>query len=232
VLLLKMGLLPRIWHYGFALAMPAFVSGIYLFLRRLPAMLEKRFSVPALPFRMIAALLLLVGFVNLFNRSQGIYAAKNLPVGHGSDQVITYSRQNDVGIGAYAALGWMDRYVPTNATVCVLPEGVMFNYLSRRVNPTPCLDWNPTMLAFFGQDQMTALFENNPPDYVLLVSSDSFIFGVDYFGRDPRNGADLMRWIEKHYATAVLIGSEPLQDEHFGIKILKKTAPIVVAAPR
>ena len=81
------------------------------------------------------------------------------------------------------------------------------------------------MLAFFGPEKTAALFEENPPDYVVLVSSDSFIFGVNYFGHDPRNGADLMQWIDRHYTTAVLIGNEPFQDEHFGIKILKKVGP-------
>jgi hypothetical protein len=40
-LLAKLGFFCRIWHYGFALAMPAFVSGIYLLLWALPRQLEQ-----------------------------------------------------------------------------------------------------------------------------------------------------------------------------------------------
>ena len=35
------------------------------------------------------------------------------------------------------ALSWIQNNVPPNATLAVLPEGAMINYLSRRVNPTP-----------------------------------------------------------------------------------------------
>ena len=69
---------------------------------------------------------------------------------------------------------------------------------------------------------MTAAFEKNPPDYVVLVERDASQFGTGYFGHDPRNGLEVMQWIEKNYATAILIGSEPLQNGNFGIKILKR----------
>ena len=49
--------------------------------------------------------------------------------------------------------------VPPDATLAVLPEGAMINYLSRHVNPTPCLVWVPPVMAVFGQTNMAAAFE-------------------------------------------------------------------------
>ena len=40
-LLAKLGFFPRIWHYGFALAMPAFAGAVYLFVWLLPMLLNK-----------------------------------------------------------------------------------------------------------------------------------------------------------------------------------------------
>jgi hypothetical protein len=224
VLLLKLGLFPRIWHYGFALAMPAFVSTVYLLLWLLPLLLKIKFQVPARLFRVTVWLVLLIGFGNLSLQSEKFYAAKNLAVGHAGDRIIAFGPGgNSVEARTTeAALAWIETNVPPDATLAALPEGTMINYLSRRINPTPDLDWNPTMFTVFGQEKMTADFEKNPPDYILLVEWKSYEFDVGYFGHYPGYGVELMQWIEKNYASVKLFGSEPLQSGLFGIKIMKR----------
>jgi hypothetical protein len=225
VLLAKLGLFPRVWHYGFALAMPAFVSSIYLLFRLLPVLLEKKFGVPAGQFRIVVGTVLLIGFANLFDQSQLLYERKKLPLGTGSDEVITYlptdAGQGEKSQALYAAVLWTEKYMPPDATLAILPEGITLNYLTRHVNPTGGLDWNPTMFTVFGQDTMTAAIENHAPDYIFLVEWDSSEFKVGYFGSSPEYGQALMDWIHKNYKTQVLIGNEPLKDGRFGIKILK-----------
>jgi hypothetical protein len=225
VLLLKLGLFPRIWHYGFALAMPAFVSAIYLLLWLLPRLLENKFQVPACPFRATVWLVLLIGFGSLFFQSEKFYTSKNLAVGQASDRIMAFGPQgNSVEARTTkAALAWIETNMPPAATIAVLPQGVIVNYLSHRINPTPCLDWNPTMFTVFSQEKMTAAFEKNPADYLLLVEWKTYEFGIGYFGHYPGYGVELMRWIEKNYAPVKLFGSEPLQKNGlFGIKILKR----------
>jgi hypothetical protein len=218
VLLLKLGLFSRIWHYGFALAMPAFVSAVYLLLWLLPRLLENKFQVPARLFRATVWLVLMIGFGNLFFQSEKFYASKNLAVGEGNDRIMAFGPQgNSVEARTtQAALSWIETNVPPDATLAALPQGVIVNYLSRRINPTPDLDWNPTMLTVFGQEKMTAAFEKNPPDYVLLVEWNAY-------------GVELMRWIDKNYQPVQLFGSEPLKNGLFGIKILKRNS---VAPPQ
>jgi hypothetical protein len=228
-LLSKLGLLPRVWHYGFALAMPAFVSSIYLLFHLLPGLLEERFGVPAKSFRIMVGVVLLIGFANLFDQSQLIYARKSLPLGAGGDEIITYNSndpsQSEKSQGFYAALLWTEKYMPRDATMVALPEGIMLNYLTRHVNPTPCLDWNPNYFTVFGQDTITDACEQHPPDYIFLVDWDSSEFGAGNFGSTPDYGQALMQWIQKNYKTQILIGHEPLKDGRFGIKILKRIAP-------
>jgi hypothetical protein len=226
----KLGLLPRIWHYGFVLAMPAFVSSIYLLFRLLPALLETKYGVPAGQFRILVGAVLLIGFANLFDQSQLIYARKSLPLGAGGDKIITYNPadpdQGETSQAFYAAVLWTEKYMPPDATLAILPEGVTLNYLTRHVNPMGGMDWNPTMFTVFGQGTMTDAVEKNAPDYIFLVEWDSSEFKVGYFGSSPDYGQALMQWIQKNYQTQVLIGHEPLKDGRFGIKILKRKSMV------
>ncbi len=230
VRLAKLGLLPRIWHYGFVLAMPAFVSSVYLLFWLLANLGERAFQIPVRPFRIMVGLVLVVGYYNLFNGSQSLYEQKSLPLGEGGDKILTYNLNSDQSQAICTALLWSEKYIPAKATLAALPQGVMFNYLTRHVNPTPGLDWNPTMFTVFGQERMTAAFEKNPPDYIFIVEWDSSDFGVGYFGSSPDYGQGLMQWIQKNYAPQVLIGHEPLKDGRFGIKILKRL-PVLGMAP-
>ena len=85
-----MGVFPRIWHYGFVLAMPAFVSAVYLFLWMLPALLEKKWAVPARLFRATALLVLMIGFASLFWASWKSYHSQSLVLSSGKDKILTF----------------------------------------------------------------------------------------------------------------------------------------------
>jgi hypothetical protein len=222
-LLAKLGLFCRIWHYGFALAMPAFVAAIYLLHWLLPLLLE-RYRVHRGLFRTGIGLTLGVGFVFLFGQSELRYRQKNLPVGFGGDQILAFDAKIiPTGAAMETALDWLSTNAAPNATLAVLPEGIMLNYLSRRTNPTRYCVWNPAEEEAFGQDNMTAAFTNGSPDIVMLVERDASEYGVKPFGQEPRFGLDLMRWLENNYEPVALIGHEPLQrDGQFGIKILRK----------
>ncbi len=224
-LLAKLGLFPRIWHYGFALAMPAFVSSVYLLLWLLPVLLQTRFGVPARRFRAMTGLVLLIGFASLFDQSQLIFAQKTQPIGNGGDKMVTDNLASEKSQAICAALAWTEKNMPANATLAVVPEGVMLNYLTRRVNPTPCLFWDPNALAVFGQSNMTAAFEKNPPDYIFIIDRDFSEFGVGNFGASPDFGLGLIQWVQKNYQTEAVIGNQPLKNGLFEIKIMKRFPP-------
>lgn len=225
-LLAKLGLFSRVWHYGFALAMPAAVTAIYLLFWLMPEVLDRKFDVDPRPFRLAVWLALLIGFGILFHDSETWYVAKTFAVGQGGDRMLAFDpRLNPAGAGVRLCLSWIEKNVPREGTLAVLPEGTTINYLSRRINPTPCLDWSPTMLTVFGQAGMTAAFENHPPDYICLVERDTSEFGVGYFGHSPGYGVELMQWIGNHYRPVYLIGHEPLQNGLFGIQLLKRLSP-------
>ena len=226
-LLAKLGFCTRISHYGFALAMPAFAGAVYLFVWLLPRLLEQRCQVRFQAFHATAGLVLLTGFVHLFLRSESNYLQKNVPVGRDGDQLMTYEPSVNPFHGrAEIALAWVQKNVPPQATLAVLPEGVMINYLSRHVNPTPCLVWVPPVMAVFGQTNMNAAFEKNSPDYVAIIARNSSEFGVGYFGYYRGYGTDLMQWVDNHYDRVYPVnptdqstsGNQPF----FGLQIMKR----------
>ena len=235
VLLAKLGFFTRISHYGFALAMPAFAGAVYLLVWRLPMWLEQKYRVRFHGFRITTCLVLLVGFVRLFLSSESYYRLKNVPVGNGGDKIMAYGPATDPFHGnVETALSWVEKNVPPDATLAVLPEGAMINYLSRRVNPTPCLVWVPPVMAVYGQANMTAAFEKNSPDYVLIIARTTTEFGVGFFGYARHYGTDLKQWIDDHYDRVYPVpdpaGESPPGSPFFAeLQILKRRPPALPA---
>ena len=231
-LLFKLGLFSRIWHYGFVLGMPGFLCGIYLLLWLLPRELE-RFQVRPALLRCVLCLPLLVGLGKLTSHSLRAYAWKTVPIGQGADEMRTFNLQfRPEGVGAAMALRWLETNAPPQATLAVLPTGVMINYLSRRTNPTRYPVWAPPEMAAFGQQKMTDDFIKHSPDYVILVGMRFDEFGEKYFGEETRFGGYLVKWINANYQPKLLIGDDWLQTGQFGIRILQKAPAQGLSGPR
>jgi hypothetical protein len=232
VLLGKLGFFSRIWHYGFALAMPAFASSVYLLLWLAPLELEN-YGIRRQALRCVVCSGLAVGFLVLASQSEVIYHYKTLAVGCGRDRILSPGpNQSPTGIAVRRALEWIQTNVPQDASLAVLPEGVMLNYLSRRTNPTRHFVWNPAELETFGEEKMEADFKENNPDFIVLVHRTNAEFGVGLFGQEKEFGLNLMNWIKQNYDPVYLIGEEPLQEpSSFGVKIMKKRAAKLERAP-
>jgi len=221
-LLAKLGFFCRIWHYGFALAMPAFVSGIYLLLWALPEQLERCGVRPVL-FRGLLWLMLLPGLTRLTQSSLKLYSDRTLPIGSGADTILAFNPHfRPIDADVTAAWRWVETNLPPSATLAVLPQGAMLNYLSRHTNPCGYVAWNPPELAAFGQDKMTGAFIAHSPDYVIELFINYGEYDEPIFGQEKRFGLEVQQWIDAHYQQVQLIGHDWLKDGQFGIKILKK----------
>ena len=224
-LLAKLGLYCRIWHYGFVLAMPAFLLGVYLLLKLLPQELERR-GVPSEKLRSLCAALLAIGLLQLILGSKYIYQKKTIPVAGGADLLWTFPpEEQPEGAGLALADAWLQTNSPANSTLAVLPQGAMLNFLLRRDNPARYVRWNPPELAAFGQSNMTRVFEEHPPDYVATLGLDNGEFGARFLGDTPAFGQELMQWIAAHYEPACSIGDDWTKTGRFGVKISKRKDP-------
>jgi len=186
------------FHYGFALAMPATLVAVAGALSWWPQALERRGGSRAVAR---AALLPVVGlfiFVHLYIFGSWYSPArKTTLVGSGPDAF----RADPPGDRRGAALDLMLRQLavlPADATLVVVPEGVMINYLARRENPTPYLSFMPPEVAMFGQTRMLAALDGTAPDYVIVSRVAGLKeYGYEQFGQDF--GREILRWVHAHY---------------------------------
>ena len=222
VLLGKMALNPRLYQYGFYLAMPATLVLVCGVLWAIPSALRARWG-GGLVFRAGAGGLVVAAVVFYLERSNQFYREKDFVVGEGGDAILDYRPRIEPRAEAVRqALQRVETLVPPDGTLVAMPEGVMINYLTRRANPTPYTTFMPTELAVYGEPAVLASLKATPPDYVLLVHKDTREFGVGYFGADPRYGTQIMEWVRSQYDPIEVIQHEPLVSRRFGIKIMKR----------
>jgi hypothetical protein len=108
-------------------------------------------------------------------------------------------------------VAWVERNVPPDGTLVVMPEGVVVNYLARRRNPTRHLNFVPPEVEIFGEDAILADLRAAPPDFVALVHRDTReyrlpLFGIDYARR-------LRDWVHDEHRLATRAGAVPLRPD-------------------
>jgi hypothetical protein len=136
--------------------------------------------------------------------SHNIRADQTEPVGAGRDQFYSTSRTID---GTGALVNWASEQLshsPTNATVIVLPEGTMINYLSRRQTVEPGWMRGDHEIELLRQMRL------KPPDAVVLISRNLSEFGMGRFGTPGNFGHDIWTWVSDNYVIAARLGGDPL----------------------
>ncbi len=218
-LMLKEILNVRIYHYGFALSMPATLVAVCVLSDWIPRWVRKSGGSPAAFLALAGAIWLATVCVHLRAVNARI-AAKTVPVGTGKDAFFADSR----GTFVAAALKEIEARLSPVQTLAVLPEGAMLNYLSRRGNPTMYGSTLPADIILFGEERILGSLVGEPPDAVLLVHRDASEFGYPFFGRDYAKG--LASWVRMNYRPTWKLGAVPFVSERYGILLLEqKDAP-------
>lgn len=217
-LLLKIVLNARIYHYGFGLAMPAFLTLVAWLIHSVPARLGRRGGAGIVFRAATAAVLVALVFAQL-QISASFFRNKIYRVGRGADAFLADAR----GLFVQAILMHIERHARPSGTLAVLPEGIMVNYLSRRTNPTGYGTYMPDGFRFFGGERpFLAAYQRRPPDIIVLVSRDASEHGARLFGRDY--AVATMHWIRENYTPVTQVGADPLSGRGFGMLLLKRSA--------
>jgi hypothetical protein len=218
VLLGKIILNVHVFHYGFALAMPATLITIAALLCWIPSAIDQRGGNGGV-FRATTLAVLTIAIFAHLHAQQSYFRWKIHPVSQGADLILSDPRGEMVN----AALSAIASRIHTNETLTVLPEGVMLNYLSRRISSVPLMNFMPLEFSLYGEDYILEKFHDHPPDYIALVHKDTSEYGFQFFGRDY--GQTLWAWIQKNYHPVTLIGDPPLRNEKFGILLVGRNQP-------
>lgn len=209
----KMLLNAQFGHYGFALLLPSALALVVALVSVAPMAIERAGGSGAI-FRLGACALVFAVALGLNERTEANRARRTQPVGRDADVMISDFRAMDVT----RALAWLAETEP-EATVAVLPEGVMLNYLSRRESPTRYINFMPPELSLYTSAAIIEAFEQSPPDYVLLVHKRTGLYGTPFFGRDY--GRALYGWVRQNYQMVETFGGVPFAEKtRFGISML------------
>ncbi|MCB9891900.1 MAG: glycosyltransferase family 39 protein [Planctomycetes bacterium] len=218
VLLAKLGLNSRLHHYGFALAAPALVWIVAASLETLPLWLTKRHVSMAVSRSTILGFWIALGVIGL--RLDAYYRSeKTVPMGFGGDRF--YARE----VGAFINMV-LDplQSTPPDAKLLVLPEGIMFNYLTRRRTPTRVINFMPPEFVMFGETSILEDLTQTPPDVVIVHTRLTKEYGLPLFGRDYARG--VIAWLRDQYAVDPRhsVGPDPLdpervEDEFVGFRV-------------
>jgi hypothetical protein len=119
------------------------------------------------------------------------HAGQTQAVGAGADRFYAFDpRLDETG----AIVNWCVerlRAIPPAATLLVLPDGSMINYLSRRRRPMP---------EFLSDEEnYIQQLGATPPDYVILIWGDHRDGAVRYFGDPGKPGEKIVSYLRQKY---------------------------------
>lgn len=214
-LMLKTILFARIWHYGFVLGMPGTMLAVAAGMRGAPLVAERRGGSGRIAGGVVFGVLIGVIASHLVLMAETL-RTRVVPVGSGNDSF----RSDGRGIVIGAALAALEQVAPHDATLAVLPDGVMLSYLARRPNSTPYIIGNPVDVAIFGEARMLASYRAKPPDFIALPNCDTSIYGFASFGQGYAE--QLAAWIDANYTSIGVARTADDRDDAFRVVLLKR----------
>ncbi|MCS7080186.1 MAG: hypothetical protein NZ585_09065 [Chloracidobacterium sp.] len=226
LLLGKIALAAHAGSYGFTLALPATALVAAAALDLLPEALATRSWGQGDLLRSSAAGVMIAFWLAALESSSYFYAAKTTPLGDGRNRMLCFAPPlSDKAVTVGPAVEDMARLLPADATLAVIPDGMVINYLLRRPNPTPYVVFDPLMLAAYGGEaRVVEQLAAHPPDYIVFVQRDFPEYGLGRFGQDIRCGRLITTWVAEHYEAIRIYGGPPA-GERFGLALLRHRKP-------
>lgn len=206
-LLARMLLNVHLHHYGFYLAMPAAVFVVLLSVGVVPRLLAKQVVGGGRITRQVA--LATVGLLALYSAALSASSITHMTVPIGRDRDAMYGPSpvvSPTGMLAAALVERIASHVPPNATLAVLPDGTLMNFVTRRPNPTPFNHVMPPLLVAYGVDGVLESYAARSPDYVVLYEWSGDEYGVGNFG-SSQWGEEIVTWVHRRYESISAVPS-------------------------
>lgn len=196
---------------GIALAMPATMVVVAALAGWVPSLVD-RLGGRGVFLRGAVAGVFGVAILAHLSKQKTFLDMKTSRVGEGGDAFLADFRGSFVNAAVDVV-----RTKP-GATLAVMPEGAMINFLARARMRTKQVDYLPPELARIGEEAIVADLQRSPPDLVAIVHQSTAEYGPRWLGEDY--GQELMAFVREHYALGPLIGVEPLRPlTRFGIRL-------------
>jgi hypothetical protein len=190
-MLVRMGLRARINHFGFIQAAFAGMVATAVIVSEVPRWTGNGRWGRRVALAGIMAMLA-IGCGAIVAESARNHAAQTQPVGSGADRFYALNpKLDETGL----VVNWCVerlRSIPSGATLLVLPEGVMINYLTRHERPMP---------EFVSdEEEYIRQLGRTRPDYVIYIWGDQRDGGIPRFGDPGQPGEKIVKWLRQNYA--------------------------------
>lgn len=209
LLLSKMYLRTRFFHYGFFLAMPGTLMLCAAYFGWAPGFLRGKGRRGYVLIGAVAGVLTALGAV-CFSIAGHNYAAKTAPVADGGDRFYTDHR----GLSLNTALDALSAMAPPGSTLMTLPEGALLNYLSRMESSIPYYSFLPSDMLFYGEEEILGAMQEAPPDFAVFLYRDTREFGHGFFGGGYAQ--KIGSWLQEQYVLMHSAGPSPLNPNFNG----------------
>ena len=101
-----------------------------------------------------------------------------------SDKGIIYTYRKD-GKTVKNAMDFINQNTKNTDKIVILPEGIIINYLTNRNSDNIYYNLNPMFYEdIFGETEIIKHFEENKPDYFIILPIDNIEYGKSFFGID------------------------------------------------
>jgi 4-amino-4-deoxy-L-arabinose transferase-like glycosyltransferase len=193
VLLAKISLNPHVFHYGFVLAMPGTLVLVAVCAQQIPDWIKQRNGSPAV-FHAAFAAGWLAAVCSALYVDAHFFAAKRWTVGTGPDAFLSDTR----GLEIQQMCDLIRQQTPATSRLAVFPQGLMLNYLTRRPNSIPQVNFMPPEVLAAGEDNVLVALNVHPPDAIVLntSSNSSQEFDLD---QTYIYGRRTFVWIQQNY---------------------------------
>ena len=221
-LMARMILNGRIYHYGYYQAAIAATILPAILIGELPAWLRATWRGAAV-ILVGTLVLLLPAVVILTKQSLNEFRWKTSRIGSGRDEFYAFSPALDPTGEMVDKISAELRKRSEGATLLVLPEGEMINYLARLRNPIPQFFFYDGVTANGREQQIVNELQAQPPFWVVIISRDLGEYGVERYGDNPGNGQEIVRWVEANYKKVGSLGGDPFDYRQHGALLLRRS---------
>ncbi len=210
----KVLLRPVIAGFGFYLSLPLTMAMVLVSMVTAPSLVARLPRATGAAFRLCGLGFFVVVSLQVQAFSRAVMADKTEPLGSGAD--LMYGR-GEPGLalsapGIREVMKRLELHVPSQATLAVIPEGMMVNYLLRRDNPTPYMaDWVGRHLfeSLGGSEVVIATIAKAPPDFFVFLYRLNEVPLPGYEIAGPNGYAkDVIAWIKANYDRIEMVGTD------------------------
>lgn len=219
-LMARMPLFGRIFQFGFYQAALAAVVVTAILIGEFPASL--RIGKGARLLVAIGCCIIVgAGTARLVWRSTLAYRNKTVEIGRGRDRFYAFipsiRASGELVQDVVETLG----QVSPGATLVVLPEGEMINYLARMPSPVAPFFFFSAATEGGGEAEIVRQLNARPPAYVVVISRNLQEYGLHYYGETYGQGKAIVEWVETHYQVVGTFGGNPIDPDQQGAVILR-----------